>query len=470
MKWSALFFIVSLVGFISFIGSSCANIVPPLGGPRDSLPPRLLKASPPDSTTNFRGKTIVLEFDEFLDDLQETSQNIVFTPLFNRPQPVTVKLRTLTINLLDSLEPNTTYTFNFGNAIRDINENNVLRNFSYTFSTGPALDSLTLSGKVVMAETGKIDTTLSVVLYRNLRDSAVILENPRYITRLDQSGNFTFRNLPSGTFAVYTFGTTPGSRRYQPRTQQAFGFLDSAVVIKAGVKPVTLLAYREAAPITTPAVSLPNTGRNLAATDRRLRFTNNLSGNQQDLLSDLVLSFERPLRRFDSTAIKLTMDSTFKPVSYRLTLDSARKKLTIKTTWQEGAKYNLELNKEFAEDTTGRQLHRGDTLQFAAKKRSDYGTVSIKLRNIDAAQKPVLQFYLNGALAFSAPVANGTFTSSLFLPGDYELRLLYDRNGNGVWDPGQFFGARRQPETVRPLERRALVKAGQPTEFEITLQ
>jgi hypothetical protein len=469
MKLSALLVSLFTIGLIILIGSSCANIVPPQGGPRDSLPPRLLKATPLDSTTNFRGKTIELEFDEYLDDLQEPSQNLLFTPLFTTSPSITVKLRTMTINLRDSLEPNTTYTFNFGNALRDFNEGNALRNFTYTFSTGPVLDSLSLSGKVVMAETGKTDTTLSVVLYRNLRDSAVLQENPRYITRLDANGAFSFRNLPAGTFAVYALSINgPGNRRYMNRTQQAFGFLDSAVTIQRGTAPVSILAYREPAPVAIPAVSLPGSGRN-PATDRRLRVTNNLSGNQQDLLSDLVLSFERPLRRFDSASVKLTVDSTFKPVAYQLQLDSAQKKLTVKTAWRDGTRYNLELRKTFAEDTTGRQLLKSDTLQFTTKKRSDYGTVSVKLRNINAALKPVLQFYLSGTLAFSAPVPNGSFTSTLFVPGDYELRVLYDRNGNGIWDPGQFFGAKRQPETVRPLERRAVVKAGQPTEFEVNL-
>ncbi|MCW3075149.1 MAG: hypothetical protein JWP69_2218 [Flaviaesturariibacter sp.] len=467
MKWSPLFFLVFVVGFFSLLGYSCANIVPPLGGPRDSLPPRLVKATPPDSATNFTGRRIELEFDEFLDDLQDISRNLLFTPLFNTNPSIAVKLRTMTINLRDSLEPNTTYTFNFGDAIRDINEGNVLRNFSYTFSTGSALDSLTFSGRVMMAETGKVDTTLIVVLYRNLSDSAVRLENPRYVTKLDGAGNFSFRNLPAGRFAVYALSPSPSGRRYLNPVQQAFGFLDSSITVRSGVAPVSIMAYKDPAPITAATASTG--GRVQGAADKRLRITNNLSNNQQDLLSDLVLNFERPLRGFDSAQVRLSIDSTFKPVPFSIALDSFRQKATIRTAWQEGKKYNLELGRDFAEDTTGRKLLKSDTLHFTTKKRSDYATVSIKLRNLDATQKPVLQFFQNGALAFSVAVPNGSFSSSLFVPGDYELRVLYDRNGNGKWDPGQFFGTKRQPEIVKPVERRALIKAGVENEFEASL-
>ncbi|HVG41832.1 MAG TPA: Ig-like domain-containing protein, partial [Chitinophagaceae bacterium] len=142
-----LLFPVLLLTVISiFSGTGCANIIPPSGGPRDSLPPQLVRADPPDSTVNFKGNSIRLYFDEFV-DLQDVSRNLLFTPLFENVPVIEAKLRTLTLRIRDTLEPNTTYTFNFGNAIKDINEGNVLRNFTYTFSTGPSLDSLTLSGK-----------------------------------------------------------------------------------------------------------------------------------------------------------------------------------------------------------------------------------------------------------------------------------------------------------------------------------
>lgn len=209
--------VLVLAYFGTLTGTGCANMIPPSGGPMDTLPPVLLNATPDDSTTNFRGNRIVLTFDEFV-DLQEVQQNLLFTPTFENNPQIAAKLRTLTIRLRDSLEANTTYTFDFGNAIRDINESNILRNFTYTFSTGPRLDSFQVRGRVLLAENGAVDSTIIVVLHNRPDDSAVVKNRPRYVTRLDGDGNFTFRNLPADTFAIYALGDAGGSRRYMSST------------------------------------------------------------------------------------------------------------------------------------------------------------------------------------------------------------------------------------------------------------
>lgn len=163
-RFFGLVYLFVCIGIISFIGYSCANIIPPTGGPRDTLPPVLVHTSPKDSTLNFNSKRIELTFDEYV-DLKDVQNNLLFTPLFETVPVVEVKLKTVTIRLRDTLEPNTTYTFNFGNAITDVNENNPYRNFTYTFSTGPYIDSLQLEGHVLLAEDGKVDSTITVVLH-----------------------------------------------------------------------------------------------------------------------------------------------------------------------------------------------------------------------------------------------------------------------------------------------------------------
>ena len=184
------------------MGSGCATIVPPEGGPRDTLPPVITEARPLDSNVNFTGNRITFTFDEFV-RLDNIMQNLLVSPIPRVQPTVTSRLNTVTIRLRDSLEANTTYSLNFGNSIVDVNENNPLSNYTYVFSTGPALDSLRFSGKVLLAETGEIDSTLIVMLHRSPDDSAVINERPRYMAKLNGTGNFTFRNLPPGTFYVY---------------------------------------------------------------------------------------------------------------------------------------------------------------------------------------------------------------------------------------------------------------------------
>ncbi|MBD0278065.1 MAG: hypothetical protein ICV81_08905, partial [Flavisolibacter sp.] len=212
------------------------------------------------------------------------------------------------------------------------------------------------------------------------------------------------------------------------------------------------------------------TGRTATPTDQRLRFTTNLTNNQQDLLTTLNITFEQPLRSIDSTKMGLFSDSLYNRVTaYHLQLDSSRKRLTLQTAWQPGTSYHLILDRDFAEDTTGRKLLKTDTLSFTTRKEADYAQIRLRIRNLDFAQNPVLQFVQNEAVVFSVPLKGDTWSQNLFLPGDYDLRILYDQNGNGRWDPGQFFGTKRQPELVRPIERRLTVKAGSENDVEVSL-
>ena len=446
---------------------SCANIIPPSGGPRDTTPPQLLSVTPRDSTVNFRGDRVTFNFDEYMDDPQDLSNNILFTPLFEVNPEIGVRSRTVTVRFRDSLLPNTTYTLNFGNALRDINEGNVLRNFVYTFSTGPTLDSLSLSGKVSLAENGRVDSTLVVVLHNVLADSAIRRLRPIYVARLDAEGNFRFNNLPRDTFAIYALGdATANQRRYQRETQ-LFAFADQPVITGA-TRQVTLFAYKTEP--QTAAAAGTVTARNTANNnDRRLRFTTTPATGTLDLQSDFVINFQTPLRTFDSTQVSLTSDSTFQPTRYTIFLDSARTALHFRSTWREGTRYNVILNRDFAEDSAGRKLLKTDTLDFTTKKAADYGQVNIRLRNLDAAKNPVLQFLQSDRVVFSAPVKGGTFTSRLFNPGEYDLRILYDTNDNGKWDPGQFSTLKRQPELTQPVSRKITVKPAWDNVFDISL-
>lgn len=453
--------ILCILAILIISGSGCANVIPPQGGPKDTLPPVLVHATPKDSTLNFKGNRITLTFNEYI-DLADVQNNLLFTPLFETVPVIEARLKTLTIRIRDSLEPNTTYSFNFGNAIQDVNEHNPYRNYTYLFSTGAYLDSLTLNGKVILAETGKIDSTLTVVLHTDFTDSAVANKRPRYAARLDSSGSFTFKNLPRDTFAIYAIGEAGTLRRYTS-PDQLFAFSDSAAVAGSSI-PITLYAYKEE---DTKPKKTTTSGSNQKPAEKRLRYSTNLNNNQQDLLTDLQLSFELPLRNLDTTKIRLTADSSFTPVaSYHISQDSTGKELHIITQWKEGNPYHLLLDKDFAEDSTGRKLLKADTLSFAARKTTDYGQVSIRIRNIDTAQNPVLQFVQSDKVVFAVPIKSGVFNQALFLPGDYDLRILYDTNGNGKWDAGSFFENRQQPELVKPITQKITVKPNWDNEFE----
>ncbi len=449
-------------------GPGCANIVPPQGGPRDSLPPVLVKAEPGDSARNFKGTRITFTFDEFV-DVQNVQEQLMVSPLPQNPPQVEAKLKTVTVRLKDSLEENTTYTIDFGTAIRDFTEGNTLNKFTYTFSTGNNLDSLSYSGKVVLAETGKADSTLIVILHTSSDDSAVVKERPRYVTRLDSTGRFTFKNLPAKTFYIYALKDPGNQKKYQNK-KQLFAFADKPVAVGQKPEPVTLYAYaaEKDKPATAAAPALPNRGNTTG--NNRLRFTTNLSENRQDLLDTLQIRFERPLKTFDTSKIKLYTDSTFKPVlQYQFVPDSSKKTVRLDIAWSENTLYHIIMDKDFAEDTTGKKLLKTDTLSFTTKKKADYGALKLKIRNLEMAKNPVLLLVQNNTVLKSVPLTSPEYASAMMIPGEYELRILYDDNKNGVWDPGEFFKKHKQPELVIPINRKIVIKANWQNEFEVTL-
>jgi hypothetical protein len=441
------------------VPTGCANMIPPSGGPRDTIPPVLLKATPPDSTLNFREGRIILTFDEELDDPKDPRTNIIFTPSFDVDPEVTTKGKSLTVKFRDTmLTSNTTYVINFGDAIIDITEGNAAKNFTYTFSTGPYLDSLEISGKVLLAENGGVDTTLNVALYKDLADSILKFKNPQYVVRLDRNGNFRFHNLPKDTFAIYAFG----GRRYDDK--QLFAFADTTV-IAGEADSLILFAYRPELPAARPSL---NIGTKIPGNDRRLRFTPGTT-SQQELLSDFTLNFTVPLKVFDSTKIHLATDSVFNPATFTTSLDTTKKEVRLKTDWKEGTQYHLILEKDFATDTAGRQLLKTDTLSFVTRKKSDYGSVALRFKNVNKYKHPVLQFVQNNQVIKSVPLNGSNYNEALFVPGEYNLRVFDDVNQNGKWDTGNFFGKKRQPEVIHPIERPFTIKANWDNEFEVVL-
>jgi uncharacterized protein (DUF2141 family) len=453
-----------------FMLSGCANMIPPSGGPRDSLPPRLLEVTPPDSSTNFNAGRITFLFDEFV-EVNNITQNLIVSPTPKVMPVVESKLRTVTVRIKDTLEPNTTYSIDFGNAIRDINESNELKGFTYIFTTGDRFDTLELRGRVLLAETGGTDSTLIVMLHTSLDDSAVIKDRPRYYTRVSPQGEFNFRYLPQGRFALYVLKDESGTRRYLSKSQ-VFGFADEPIQTGGdSIQFVTLYAYREQ-PDNRPAGTATTNNRAPrpnATQDKLLRLQTNIENDQLDLLKDLEIRFTAPLRVFDTTKVRFT-DEAFNPLPrVRFELDTSRKLVTVDYPWVGNTPYNIIVQKDFAEDTLGRKIPRDDTLSFRTRREGDYGSLRLRFLNLDLARNPVLLFVQNEQVAYTHVFTDRNVNIRLFVPGEYELRILYDENRNGKWDAGEFFGKHKQPERVQPLPRRLTVKPNWDNEIDITL-
>jgi hypothetical protein len=212
-------FVCSIFYFASLSITGCAQVGYPTGGDKDTIPPELVKATPAERAINFTGKEITLTFNEYI-EVADIQNNVLIAPFPKTTPNITHKLKTVTIKLKDTLLPNTTYAIDFGNSLKDLNEGNPFRNYTYVFSTGSTIDSMTLSGTVVMAETGKIDSTITAVLYKDAPDSAVQNRKPNYIARLNSQGNFTFKNLSAGAFKLYAL--KDGRLKHLPLPQKKF--------------------------------------------------------------------------------------------------------------------------------------------------------------------------------------------------------------------------------------------------------
>jgi uncharacterized protein (DUF2141 family) len=446
---------------LSVLGSGCAQIVAPTGGPRDSLPPVLVAAEPANGTLNFKDNRITLTYDEYVQLDPKLQQTLLITPTPKINPNITYKFKTITIKIRDTLQPNTTYRFDLGNSIADLNEGNAVKNYSYVFSTGPYIDSLTLAGNVQLAQTGKPDSTLLVFLYKDLGDSAVFKQKPRYITRVNATGDFRFHNLPGGIYNIFALKDESGQKVYNGK-DEIFAFADSTVKIGDTAKKVKLFAYAEEKP------KVKSTLASGVVTDKKLKYTVSASGGGQDLLKPLTIEFNHKLKNFDSLKIVLadTLLNPFKGV--RVSLDSTRKVMIVKYQWLDNATYKLILPKDFATDTLGTGLTKSDTIRFKTKKETDYGSIKITFKNLSKFRNPVLQFVTNNEVANSYPLSTTVWNAKLFTPGDYEIRILEDLNGNGTWDPGNYH-LKLQPEKVYTIPQKINIRADWDNERDIIL-
>jgi hypothetical protein len=448
--------------------TGCAQIIPPTGGPRDSIPPVMLSAVPGDSTLNFKGNKIVLTFDEYI-QLERAEEQLVISPVPKVSPFIEARLKEVTIRIKDTLEENTTYSINFGKSLKDLNEGNPYKNFTYLFSTGKYIDSGSLSGKVMIAETGKPDSTLIVMLHRNFTDSAVMKEKPRYFARLDSSGKFFFKNIAPGRYNLFALKDVSGQKMYM-RTSDMFAFYDSAInVEEKSIHPV-LYAFAEGPEEKRPpAGSGTGTKKPAQKKDKKLTYTTNLETNQQDLLSTLDLKFNDSLVSFDDNKLHLT-DTLFNPIRgfTLLNNDTTGKIISLKYPWKEGEEFRLILEKDIAQDSSGYELAKADTIKFKTKMKADYGTLKLRIRNLDTAQHIVLLFYKADKIEQAQAINIKEINFSLFHTGDYEIRILYDRNNNLKWDAGNYI-QKIQPEKIVVDGKKYNIRANWDNEITIEL-
>ena len=452
-------FIVSLLYVVAISNAGCAQIGMPTGGPKDSIAPKLVSSSPKQYSTNVTSNKITLTFNEYI-DLKEPQTNVLVSPFPKKSPSVEFKLKTVTVKLKDTLLPNTTYSINFGPAIVDNNEGNPFKEFTFVFSTGSQIDSLMLTGKVIIAETGKSDSTLVAMLYRNADDSAVQKRKPDYVAKLNGDGSFRFINLSAGNFNIYALKDGDGGKTYNSK-KEIFAFASGPVTVSEKTEPVIL--YASALEKETPPTPPKSTTK-----IKRLSYTLLSATQGQDLLNPFEIGFNSPLKKFDSAKLILR-DTNYKPIpAATWIIDSSRTKIMLTNKWQEGMEYRLVMDTTAFTDSANNRLTKADTIRFTAKQLSNYGNVVLRFSNLDLTKNPVLQFVQGEEVKSSYALTKPEWSNKFVNPGEYELRILFDDNKNGKWDTGNY-SKKLQPEKVITLKDKLGIRANWDNERDIKL-
>lgn len=275
---------IIVLAFVFLIIGSCANMKTPLGGPRDSIPPKVLNENPKNLNTNFAADKIEIQLDEYF-KLSNQFTEISISPDVEKLPNFKIKKKILEINFDKPLEKNTTYTINFGNAVVDVNEGNVLKDYNYVFSTGNVIDSLSISGKVTSSLTREVLKDAIVFIIPTSRDSIFGKKKANIFAITDSAGNFKLKNLHENTYRIYALkeeGT--GDKIFNVPTDQ-IGFIKDSIVLTKNITDLKLEVFKE-----VPA--------DFKILEKKI---------QED--GTIILTFNKPLKKPEIAILEKNLDS-----------------------------------------------------------------------------------------------------------------------------------------------------------------
>ncbi|UPT72159.1 MAG: Ig-like domain-containing protein [Flavobacterium sp. JAD_PAG50586_2] len=491
--------------------ASCAKRGSITGGTKDTLAPVLNASFPKNLSTNFNGKEIKLVFDEYVKLKNINKQLIISPPMKNQPEILPyVASKTITIKLKDTLQPNTTYSLNFGQSIEDNNEGNPYSQFKYVFSTGPYIDSLKINVKIKDALDNKVDNFVSVMLYEineKFNDSTIYKESPRYITNtLDSLKVVTLENIKAGKYLLVALKDN-GNNKFNPNVDK-IGFQKEYITIPndtifevelfneklpfKAIKPALasgskLLMGYEGSPKnikvavkngeeTIPSIvtqfpkkdslhiwfkPVKADSLKVVVSDEKFSkdFIVKIKKQKADTLSispeftgilplreRFTLNSNIPLLKFDKSKMSVFNKDSVS-VDFDTEYDEFEQKLFLNFKKEELEKYKITLMPGAVTDFYDAQ---NDTLVYkiGTKNTSDYGNLRLLLENVKGFPVIVELTDKDGKVKATAYTEKDTNVEFLALePAKYTLRIIYDDNKNKVWDTGSF-SERRQSEEV----------------------
>lgn len=514
--------------FLVFLMISCAKRGNITGGLKDTLAPVLRSSLPKNFSTGFKGDEITLTFDEYIKLKDANKQLIISPPMKNQPiiTPSTAS-KFIKIKILDTLQPNTTYSFNFGQSITDNNEGNPYNQFKYIFSTGSYIDSLALGGRIKDAYNKTADNFVSVMLYEvneTFNDSVIYKENPRYITNtLDSLTSFRLENLKAGKYFLVALKDKNKNNKFNPKDDK-IGFIKHPITIPNDTV-FELELFKETLPLKVfkpiPAsgnrLLLPYEGKqnfkgsipNIVLTsnsemletivtqfpkkdslqvwykplkadslslevnrdDYNKKFDFKIKTLKQDTLSitalqngtlnlrnRFTLETTTPLVKFDKSKMKLiNKDST--SVDFTTEYDEFEQRLYVDFKKEPAERYNLTILPGALIDFFEKS---NDTLSYKlnTKDLTEYGNLIVNLEK--AKRFPLIVELVNkkGDVVLASEYSEGRTKLEFnhLEPNSFTVRIIYDDNKNGRYDPGNFL-EKKYAEEVNYFQKEIDVRA-----------
>ena len=510
------FIVLTLIFSLLFAFSSCAKRGTITGGLKDTIPPKIISSSPENYKTNFTSKEIKIVFNELIKVKDITKQLIISPPMKTAPiiVPQGSASKFISIKIQDTLQENTTYSFNFGQSITDNNEGNPYSQFKYVFSTGSYIDSLTVVGKIKDAYNQKPDNFVSVMLYdaQTFKDSTVYKETPLYVTNtLDSLKVFALENLKEGFYYIVAMKDKNGNNKFDPKSDK-IGFLKEPIktptemayqlelfaekstfkaekpiqqttnkyfmAFNGNTKNLKITAKTGSKNIDVKVAKFPTVGKDsvqlfvpkiesdsieffvendgytksFVSKYKVLKETDTLSITAKNsgtlrFTDNFVLKSTTPLSSFDNSKMKLinkdsvALDFTTKYIEFEQELVFEFKK-------EEDEKYTLEL---LPGAITDFYVTTNDTLiqKTGTRSYADFGNLRVNLKNVD--RFPLIVELLDSTgkiLASKTSEKETTLNFNLIDPLLYTIRVLYDDNGNGEWDTGNYLEKRQAEEII----------------------
>jgi uncharacterized protein (DUF2141 family) len=493
--------------------TGCAKRGNITGGTKDTLAPVLKMSFPKNYSTGFNGREIKLVFDEYVKLKDVKKQLIVSPPMKTAPEilPQTAS-KTITIKINDTLQPNTTYSFNFGQSIEDNNESNPYPQFKYVFSTGDYIDSLSLRGVIKDAYEKSPDKFVSVMLYEindKFNDSIVYKENPRYITNtLDSLQTFSLENLKAGKYMLVAMKDLNSNNKFDPK-QDKIAFQKEFVSVPNDTL-YELELFKEAGAFKAIKPTLASGNRFYMGYTGKPQGVKTILTHGNDIIQTIVTKvpekdslniWYKPVKA-DSLQLNVTKNGynedfilkfktakndslTFSPKQsgtlplreeFMLTasrplvkIDNALIRLTksdssvvaFTTAYDE---FMQQLKVSFAKAPQEKYKvimlpgaltdfydKTNDTLQYelATKNTTDYGNLKLNLQNV--RKFPIIVELTDSkgkVLATEYSESASTIQFDALEPQRYTLRIIYDENGNKEWDTGSFLEKRQSEEVI----------------------